>query len=262
MIPFMLTRFLALALGLCLVTASCGGSGGDDSGDRQQAAAGDFPARYASGWCALTERCCQESGGIPEGECESEIQAQVTLLGEEAAAEGATWNAGAAGLCLDALASADCAYVDLILLRELLDVCADTWNGVVPPGGACQTYASCAEPDVTELEPGTSVGASCVNSTCVQVIRQPFGAPCSDDSLMLCDPFVATCDAGVCVALPDVVGQPCTDDCREGLACNDGTCTAKLTMGEACTVDSECVSDRCSAGQCVSVLAGDYCALQ
>ena len=143
-------------------------------------------------------------------------------------------------------------------LRELLDNCTDTWNGVVPHGGACQTYESCAEPAVTG---GASAGASCVNSICVQVVRQPAGAACAaDNTRLLCDPFLATCESGTCVALP-AAGEACTDDCAPGSSCSEDVCVPLLGVGEACSADSECASDNCGVGQCASALAGDFCSL-
>ena len=115
-----------------------------------------------------------------------------------------------------ASAAADCASADLARLVDLLDVCDDTWKGVVPPGGACMTYASCAEPAVTG---GASAGASCVNSMCVQVVRQPAGAPCSQTPpvVLTCNPLLAACGTGVCVALPGA-GEACAGDLPVRLA--------------------------------------------
>ena len=98
-------------------------------------------------------------------------------------------------------------------LRGLVDTCDDTWRGVIPPGGPCETYAACAEPAVSG---GASAGASCVNSICVQVVRQPAGASCND-TMMACDPFAATCVSGTCAALPGA-GEACAGSCRGGFA--------------------------------------------
>jgi hypothetical protein len=139
-----------------------------------------------------------------------------------------------------------------------MDSCDDVWTGVVPPGGACQTFGSCAEPQVTG---GASAGASCVNSMCVQVVRNPPGAACSEPT-QTCDPLLAECVGGACVALPET-GQSCTGSCRSGSRCNAGVCEPLLDMGATCTSNSECASDRCSGGRCASgfVSGGDYCTL-
>lgn len=248
-------RFLALVGLWLLLSTSCGGS---DQGSGEPVPVEEFPSRFATEWCGMLQRCCQASGGTSEGSCEADALARNTRIGNEAAADGAIWDAVVAGRCLDAIARADCTSVDAMALRELLDSCDDTWTGVVPPGGTCQTYASCAEPQVTG---GATAGASCVNSTCVQFVRQPPGAACSGTTLT-CDPFLATCTAGTCVAFPSA-GESCSGSCAIGARCIGGTCMPLLATGQACSLDGECVSDKCSGGQCAStfVADGEYCAL-
>src|SRR6185503_5762355 len=124
--------------------------------------------------------------------------------------------------CLQRVRAADCAGTDVAALVALVGVCDDIWTGVVPAGGACRTYASCAEPPVSG---GATAGSSCVNSVCVAIVRQPAGATCSTATTMMCDPLVAACSGGVCVALPGN-GEACTGDCRSGSRCTAGMCTA------------------------------------
>jgi hypothetical protein len=185
--------------------------------------------------------------------------AQLTAEGNDAMADGATWNAAAAGQCLQRVRGADCAGTDVPKLVALVDACDDIWTGIVPPGGACRTYMSCAEPPVSG---GATAGSSCVNSVCLSVVRLPVGATCSTGTTMVCDVLTASCTGGVCVALPGD-GEACTGDCRSGFTCTNGTCAALLGVGTACAVNSDCASDRCSAGKCTSVLAAsdDYCTL-
>ena len=138
-----------------------------------------------------------------------------------------------------------------------IDSCDDTWRGVIPPGGACQTYAACAEPAVSG---GASAGASCVNSICVQVVRQPAGAACND-TMLTCDPFAGTCVSGTCTALPGP-GQACTGSCSAGSRCTADVCVSLLAFGATCTSDSECQSDRCRGGRCASAFVEtEYCTL-
>jgi hypothetical protein len=215
----------------------------------------------ASEWCSLLNRCCLASGGVVSGTCEADILAQVTSMGSEAATDGAAWDAVAAGQCIAGIRAADCATADLARLVDILDVCDDTWKGVVPPGGACTTYASCAEPAVSG---GASAGASCVNSMCVQVVRQPIGAPCSQTppTVLTCNPLQAECGAGVCMALPGA-GAACTGTCQSGWRCASDVCVPQVGAGQTCTVDSECLSESCRGGRCTSVFVSDaeYCTL-
>jgi hypothetical protein len=239
---------------LWLPMAGCGGSGQNND----PVPADAFPARFATAWCGLLQRCCLVSGGTAFGSCEADAVARLTNIGTEAAADGATWNGAVAARCLGDIAGADCATADGLTLRTLLDACDDTWTGVIPPGGSCQTYASCAEPQVTG---GASGGASCVNSMCVQVVRLPPGAACSGTTAT-CDPLLATCVSGACVALPGA-GEACTDGCRTGLRCSAGVCAPLLAVGQSCSSDNECASDRCSGTRCASIFAadGEYCTL-
>jgi hypothetical protein len=235
------------------LTASCGG--GSESIPVE-----DFPARFATEWCGLLERCCLGSGGTGQGSCEADITTSVTTDASEAAADGATWDAATAGRCIDALRDADCASVDAPALRELLDTCDDSWKGVIPPGGVCQSYLACAELDVTG---GELSGRVCANSVCVPVVLAPPGASCpAGDTTRACDPYLASCESDTCVALPGA-GESCSNSCRTGARCTDGMCVALLAMGEACSSDVECLSDTCGGGRCAStlVLDGDYCAL-
>ncbi len=191
------------------------------------------------------------------GACEADIAAGLVTTGAQAAAGGATWEASTAGRCLDAIARADCGSGNIAALRDLVDSCDDTWRGVIPPGGACQTYAACAEPAVSG---GASAGASCVNSICVQVVRQPAGAACND-TMLTCDPFAGACVSGTCMALPEP-GQTCTGSCSPGARCSADVCVSLLPFGATCTSDSECQSDRCRGGRCISTFVEtEYCTL-
>lgn len=238
-----------------LLVAGCGGGSGAGG---TPVSASDFPARFAAGWCGLVQRCCQASGGTSTGACEADIMAQITSIGTRATADGATWAAATAGRCLAAISAADCAGTNVQALVALLDTCDDTWTGVVPAGGACMTYASCAELPVSG---GASAGASCVNSMCVPVVRQPPGATCNNMTYV-CDAFTSGCSGGICVALPGP-GEPCAGDCRTGARCRNAVCAPLLGMGTTCTADSDCVSDRCRGGRCASTFAteAEYCTL-
>lgn len=239
-----------------LLFAGCGGGSGQNS---DPIAVDAFPARFASAWCGMLERCCRASGGTASGACEADALARITNIQTEAAADGALWDGAVAARCLGDIAAADCASADAVAVRKLLDDCSDTWMGVVPPGGACQTYESCAEPPVSG---GASAGASCVNSVCVQVVRQPPGAACSGTTLT-CDPLLATCESASCVALPGP-GEACSGPCRTGSRCTAGMlCGALLATGQTCVSNSECASDKCAGARCASIYVSDaeYCTL-
>ena len=246
--------FIWCAATVWLPAVGCGGSAHENA----PIAADEFPSRFAAAWCGLLQKCCLASGATAAGSCEADALARITNIGTQAAADGATWDGVGAARCLAEIASADCASVDVAALRKLVDGCGDTWFGVIPPGGACQTYEACAKPAVSG---GASAGASCVNAVCVQVVRQPPGAACSGTTVT-CDPLLATCVSGSCVAVPGA-GESCSGSCRSGLSCTAGVCQPRLAMGEACASDGECASGKCSGARCASIYVadGEYCTL-
>jgi len=246
---------LRFIVGAVVLATGCGGGSGAGGTPVSES---EFPSKFASAWCGLQQRCCVASGGTSTGSCEADLTASVTDIGVKATADGATWDGAKAGRCLDGIRAADCAGADAAALFALLDTCDDTWTGAVPAGGACMTYASCAELPVSG---GATAGASCVNSKCVPVVRQPAGATC-DSTTRLCNPLEGACSAGMCVALPGP-GQACNGDCKAGSRCRNNVCEALLGMGATCAADSDCVSDRCGGGKCASAFAAEaeYCAL-
>jgi hypothetical protein len=66
----------------------------------------------------------------------------------------------------------------------------------------------------------------------------------------------------MCVALP-ADGAACTASCGLWSRCTGGLCAPLLATGATCAVNSDCASDKCSGGKCVSALAAmdDYCTL-
>ena len=139
-----------------------------------------------------------------------------------------------AGRCLDTVGAADCAGTDAAALVALLNTCDDTWIGAVPPGGACMTYASCAELPVSG---GASAGAkSRVNSMCVPVVRQPVGATC-DNTTFVCNPLEGGC-AGGRLRRASGPGSGMQRRLQDGSRCTNNVCAALLGMGAACAANS------------------------
>lgn len=248
---------VVLALGLMGCGGGDGGGGGGDGGSGVTPTPASFPGQFAEAWCGLLSRCCLASGGTDKVGCQAGTGNRVSGIATQASADGAAWNGAVAARCLQLLATADCAAIDPIQQRDLLDVCNDTWDGVIPPGGTCQTYVSCAEPAVSG---GAVAAASCVNMKCVVAVAQPPGAACPTG--VSCDRYRASCQAQTCVALPGP-GQQCTGDCLLGARCMTGMCVALQTTGQTCSSDGQCVSDKCRGGRCSSpfVADGEYCQL-
>jgi len=260
-------RFVAVVPALWLLASGCDADEDNDSGNA-------YPARFASTWCELQTRCCQEAGGSPEDGCKAAYESLYAQGSQEAEASGAIFDDAAAERCLNALREFDCALGDRVLQEQVLNrVCSYIWKGVVPPGGACRDRVSCALPEVSD---GASAEVFCSGSTCVQTVYQPVGGSCAPTCASSpcytrtdCDPAVAICDGDICVAAPPLPneGEACTASCAEGLFCGGGVCVPLLATGETCTYDGECRSgpchQRCEGNtchlECWPVVA--YCAL-
>ena len=244
-----------------MAAVAVAGCGGSQKSGGTPVSAQEFPARFASAWCSLIKGCCEASGGASDAACAAAIETEVKGRGELAAADGATWDATVAGRCLASLGKTDCA-VDGSGLFEVVTLCDDVWKGVVPPGGACQTYASCAE---LPAHADAVAGASCVSGMCVPIVQQPLGETC-DDETFVCDLFRATCSVATphtCVPRPGP-NENCLLVCRDGSECQDGVCVPLAALGAACAADADCASGTCSGGKCASLIAAafdDHCAL-
>lgn len=151
---------------------------------------------------------------------------------------------------------------------RLDDTCIPNATGIV---GSCTSvdsvYAgavgdSC-DPDVADLcDPelscaltidGQQVGFECTERVgsgddCTAAVPDmcPDGEYCAD-----IDPQNGDLD-GTCKALADT-GDDCEseDDCRAGLACDEGKCAMPGRVGDDCRGDEGCVSGQCESDSCV-----------
>src|SRR5262245_54814330 len=92
-----------LLVALLFSVASCGGDSGPAT-----VSAEEFPSRFAAGWCGLVARCCEASGGTPQATCETDTHTAMSLIGQQAAQDGATFDGEAADRCLVDLQGATC----------------------------------------------------------------------------------------------------------------------------------------------------------
>jgi hypothetical protein len=110
-------------------------------------------------------------------------------------------------------------------------------------GGACQVDEEC-------------VGTEYCHDTSECLPRIPVGGSC-DGATRGCAAFAA-CDSASMRCVPGGhLGQPCSSTvdaryvCVEGV-CRDGTCRPRLPDGASCFNGSDCASNGCSGGACMS----------
>ena len=90
------------------------------------------------------------------------------------------------------------------------------------------------------------------DNTCKPIVGGGAACPTGDSAAAACES--ATCEANVCIALPQA-GETCTLDCKGDNDCFNGVCTPRLPAAAACVVSDQCSgvcagSDRCT-GTCV-----------
>lgn len=220
-----------MAVGASLAFVACGGSSTSDlnggaagSGGAAGIPLADVPAKLASTYCSLYEKCYGPLSALfsPGEDCVTRTQRSIedgsfSKLQGEIDAGNAVYNADKAQGCLDELAARSC---DKLLQRDS-PACDATVEGTVDIGGDCTIDADC------KGKAYCKAGASC---------------------------------PGKCAALQSAGGDCQTDDqCQDGLACDETTkkCVTPAAKGQPCKGGSEpdcappllCIGDDESKGQ-------------
>jgi len=243
-------------------------SGGDDEGGVSNYMGGpvaerDLPAVVGGLFCQALEPCCAEAGmAISRSSCETLLS--LGLRSELAAADPSkySYDGEVAGRCLEELQAQSggaCDGGDADLMGGT--VCAEAFEGTVPPGGACASSVECQRPESGEVDcDQPSDGAP---GTCVSEPTASEGEPCYwtctvDGNSRTCysldpgdGPEQARCFTndglycnldGICAAQSGA-GESCdgSESCGAGLFCDrDSVCQPELVEGEACDFWSEC----------------------
>jgi len=247
---------LAVVLGLCALAPACGS---DDEKTPQE----KYWAQYGELYCSRAAPCCEAAGQ------QNDLAACRRLVGAFGFVfSGGHFDKAAGDQCLVELAAWTCDQKEPA-------VCDTVFSGSTPPGGACDTSASCARPvsgDVTCHYDGSSGPTG--TGTCKVIPTPAEGQPCGSDSststeLYRCDDapdFYCDSSTSKC-KLRAALGASCTiGSCVAGSTCvSDGsggsTCTSLTPLGGDCsTID--CVDDAfCdSSNKCVPTKpAGEPC---
>jgi hypothetical protein len=221
-------------------TTGAGGNGGATNGDGAAlggasgavGSAEEFFESIARTLCSSIVGCCNSSGAaFDEARCLSVIGSTYATL---------TTNAGQATYRYDANMAAQC----LADTRQALEPgcesasltnvtsCRNVVVGTLPAGAPCNATAECAH--------DASSGASCVSSSGGKIcaVQRRVGAG---------DACTQTCmQRGVALSCSGS-GSQADEETRcfenDGLYCSNGTCTAKVQLGEACDDSHACVTD-------------------
>lgn len=238
-----------------LATFSCGGT--------RAVPLSEYPAKLEEANCEKQVRCEL----FPDvASCE---QSMLPSMGQVVAGVNAGrihYDASAASLCLDAIASMGCNTTDLFELSQA--PCWDTFQGTLPGGAACLIPDEC----LSQICFFTSCSSACCAGVCAPdpatAVRVEVGGDCSDENVLCVDG--AYCEGWnappICRATVPL-GQPCDPaavppavcsglgQCATSSSALGGTCTLPAAEGQPCDVRVGCnaSNDRCDSvsGTCV-----------
>jgi len=252
----------------------------------------EAPARFASSFCALYERCGNPVAlrSLFDGRpCEDAFGAlaedTVFARAEEAVARGtviyrpeqfeaclAELDAGgcdpsAGGGCTEAFEGTvadggDCVWSEECVSNRCVSaegVCPGRCAPFTPEGGACVAFDECG------------AGLACVAGTCTRILLSAEGEPCDPSTGRSCAGIDLECQgvtpdaAGTCVnwrtAFAGALGSPCApadgDYCDPGLSCAFDMAAGGFTCQASVAAGAACtvaVPELCPAGQ--------YCAAE
>lgn len=221
--------------------------------------AADAPMAVAAAVCSAEHGCdCPAPAWPDEETC---VAAEIQAL-EDAAAIAADHALAYDGECVARRVQAYDAFA--CEPEVAIEPCALSCKAYV--GGAAQGEA-CERLGITVAVDTCAQGLSCEAGVCVPSCEHepplPQGAACAAgiEPLGECEPeLYCTPDTRRCAPRP-VAGQPCPHDaCAASSWCDrsaaDGpTCVAQSSAGAACSVDTQCESERCIEGTCAALPA-------
>jgi hypothetical protein len=222
-------RALRHAIAAVVVLAfgsACGGS--DDDGTDSAFVSGpiqesDFLVEQGQLACAALEVCCAEAGlTFNPSFCQ-------LLVSSPGAQPGVTYDATAAGECLDELRDSE------IVCDEGPETpaCDRVYAGALPLGAACTDDVECA--------PSADGDVTCdlSDEVCSLTRRGALGDTCSSS----CEELQSggwVCSGAGQSSLPDYEEVQCYRE--DGLICSSAVCAPLAELGESCSSDTDCVA--------------------
>lgn len=250
------------------VLGACGGSTtGTGSGPVPES---QFATRLVSAVCDNVGGCCKSAGYTYDAAaCKAAAQKGLTV-----GSKYSTYNAQAAGNCIDAIAQAMAACKGLDSFNAA--ACNQVYTGTRAAGQTCDNDLDCVTPPggTSYCDNFSGGGGGGGQGTCVVEPRGKKGDACDQTCTQGANSYscsgggggggtggsggssggTATCytndglycsDNGVCATLIPI-GQPCPsqDGCVSAAYCDSGTCVARKAAGSPCTS----YSDECKDG--------------
>lgn len=205
-----------------------------------------------AGQCAGTEYC-------DNGVCTDKVANGTSCSDDAACTSGNCVTTSAGDLCCDTACTGGCQACALADTGSANGTCANVTAGMDPknfcPAADCDATACNGNGACNDVTAGTNCGSGpmCTGSslnpqdTCdaLGVCQAGMAAACPND--LVCENTTAcfaTCTAHANCVMGFFCGQV------GGAGGNAGECTAKLTDGQACAVNEECISNNCAALVC------------
>ena len=238
-----------------LATCGCGGA--------RPVPLAEYPARLKEAECENLVRCEQ----FPDlASCKQSMRFSMGQVVAGVNAGRIHYDASAASLCLDAIASMGCNTTDLFGPSQA--PCRDTFKGTL------QGSTECLSPD--ECLSQICLPTSCSSNACcpgicapdpATAVRVEVGGDCSDNVLCVDGAYCGGWNAPPICRATVPLGQPCDPaafppafcsglgQCAASSSPLGGTCTLPAAEGQPCDVQVGCNSstDRCDSvsGTCV-----------
>ena len=273
---------LVVAVSLCALGAMSGGCSGKNTSSSAAVPLDQFSTRFGTAYCDSIAPCCS-AASLAYDSATCKQTATAFFQAYVADNNGKTYDAAAAGRCLDAVEEA------LRACQKFEDqttgaACANLFVGSIPVGGACKDDTDCANGGSCGSDPNNSGGGLVCLAQAGTTTHAKAGEGCngnctSSDGVTECSGSAVGSSgvAGICYASDGLycsqtqvctplaqIGEACeSGGCVTGAFCDAGTCAAQRDSGscsdaqDACSANSFC---DITSGQCTpKKAAGAVC---
>jgi hypothetical protein len=224
--------FMGLAAGAVSITAiAC------SSSPNPYATVSEYCTAYAKAICQISSTCQFDPTA-----CETYQSGQCTAAAASTSTATRQYNSGNVQACLNALNAAYGNNPSSISSKQVANytqVCSKVFVGSAAEGAACTSSFDCAS--------STDICASAPNrsAVCAQPTQRNAGEDCGDRGDQCPSNYYCSSTSVTCVA-SQTTGQPCgaTDPCDGKDQCIGGTCALLSTIGNTCSVSTDCGQDQ------------------
>jgi hypothetical protein len=258
---------IGTVLGLCL--GACGISSGIEAPATESAASTSAVDTAAAGCEKIVEAIYRRRIGCIFGPGATPLpisdlyMAECSSFGRAVAAGRVAFDASSLDACVADIDASGCnadpswtfdpqGPCAKAIVRADAGVCETTWE--------CGAGAFCTSENVFCSSSATCAPRPGLGAPCGEHFSCAYGLACAEAAgAITCEPprttprIPSTPIGGAC-------GGP-TTRCEPAARCTDGTCVRKADVGEPCTAEQECLTNRCAAGVCARhAQSGEPCA--